>query len=64
MAINQPKDGPPGTTEQSPRWEGPQQNRPRGYLPAKDDPDEVRDAAGETNRAPERKRPSDALKAR
>ncbi|MNT98622.1 hypothetical protein D3C72_2412470 [compost metagenome] len=62
MGIIKPKDGPPGTTDQSPHWEGPQENRPRGYLPAKDDPDTARDAAGETNRDPERKRPSDAMK--
>lgn len=64
MAISKPRDGAPGTTDQSPRWEGPQQNRPRGYLPARDDPDEVRDAAGETNKDPERKSPADALKTR
>ena len=64
MGIIKPKDGAPGTTDQSPRWEGPQENRPRGYLPAKDDPDNTRDAAGETNRHPDRKRPSDALKTR
>jgi hypothetical protein len=41
MPINLPKDGPPGTTEQSPQREGPLENRPRGYLPAKDDPEVV-----------------------
>jgi len=40
------KAGPSGTTEQSPRWEGPEETRPRGYLPAKDDPAE-HDAADE-----------------
>ncbi len=64
MAIAKPKDGAAGTTEQSPRWEGPEESRPRGYLPAKDDPDRNRDAVGETNRNPERNRPSDALKTR
>jgi hypothetical protein len=52
MGIDKPRDGAPGTTDQSPRWEGPEATRPRGYLPAKDDP----------NKDPERKRPSDALK--
>jgi hypothetical protein len=64
MGITNPKDGAAGTTDQSPRWEGPEKSRPRGYLPAKDDPDQARDAAGETNAAPERNKPSDALKAR
>lgn len=64
MTINKPKDGAPGTTDQSPRWEGPKETRPRGYLPAKDDPDRDRDAVGETNRDPERNRPSDATKTR
>jgi hypothetical protein len=64
MGIIKPKDGAAGTTDQSPRWEGPEESRPRGYLPAKDDPDNVRDAAGETNKDPERNGPSDALKAK
>ncbi|MDX8442243.1 hypothetical protein [Mesorhizobium australafricanum] len=46
----------PGTSDQWPRWEGPKANKPRGYLPAKDDPDKNRDAAGENNKDPE---PSD-----
>lgn len=64
MGIDRPKDGAPGTTDQSPRWEGPEASRPRGYLPAKDSPDTDCDAAGETNRDPERSTPSDALKVR
>ena len=64
MGMNTPKDGAPGTTDQSPRWEGPQESRPRGYLPAKDDPDIDRDAVGENNQEPERNSPSDALKTR
>ncbi|MCO5160974.1 MAG: hypothetical protein M9939_07545 [Mesorhizobium sp.] len=40
--------GPAGTTDQRPRWEGPPENRPRGYLPAQDDPESEPDAAGET----------------
>lgn len=62
MGIDKRKDGAPGTTDQSPRWEGPEESRPRGYLPAKDKPDDDRDAVGENNRDPERNRPSDALK--
>lgn len=64
MGMDKPKDGAPGTTDQSPRWEGPEANRPRGYLPAKDDPDVDRDAVGENNQDPERNGPSDALKTR
>ncbi|MFP5076969.1 hypothetical protein ACLE20_06645 [Rhizobium sp. YIM 134829] len=52
----------PGTTDQLPRWEGPQATRPSSYLPAKDDPDEAPDANGETNAAPERAKVSDAGK--
>lgn len=33
------KGGAPGTTDQWPRWEGPEENRPSGYLPAKDNPE-------------------------
>jgi hypothetical protein len=62
MGIDKPRDGAPGTTDQSPHWEGPEESRPRGYLPAKDDPDRTRDAVGETNKDPERNRPADALK--
>jgi hypothetical protein len=56
------ENGKPGTTEQSPRWEGPKANRPRGYLPAMDDPDEDTDAAGENNRNPEKSDLGDVLK--
>ena len=62
MGIKEPRTGAPGTTEQSPRWEGPKKNKPRGYMPAKDDPDRNRDAMGENNRDPETKDLSDALK--
>lgn len=62
MGMNAPKDGAPGTTDQSPRWEGPQENTPRGYMPAKDDPDRKRDALGENNRDPDRDDLSDAGK--
>ena len=62
MAIEKPKDGAPGTTEQSPRWEGPEATRPRGYLPAEDDPDRDRDALGENNADPSREKVSDAGK--
>lgn len=62
MSISSPESGPPGTTDQSPRWEGPEETRPSGYLPAKDDPDTDRDAAGENNRDPDRAKVSDAGK--
>jgi len=64
MALNSPKDGAPGTTEQSPRWEGPQKNTPRGYLPAKDDPEVDRDAVGENLLDPRKRDVSDAMKTR
>ena len=59
---NAPKQGPAGTSDQWPRWEGPKANKPRGYLPAKDDPDENRDAAGENNKDPERSDLGDVAK--
>ena len=64
MALEKPKDGAPGTTEQSPRWEGPAATRPRGYLPAKDDPETDRDAVGENLRDSRRKTVADGLKTR
>lgn len=62
MGMNKPKDGAPGTTDQSPRWEGPQENTPPGCMPAKDDPDRAEDANGETNADSEVKKISDGLK--
>lgn len=62
MTIEKPQPGAPGTTEQSPRWEGPEATRPRGYLPATDDPDHDPDAAGETNADPSREKVRDAGK--
>ncbi len=62
MGMNSPKDGAPGTTDQSPRWEGPPENTPRGYMPAKDDPDQDGDALDETNRNPSREGVSDGGK--
>jgi hypothetical protein len=62
MPTKSPKSGAQGTTEQSPRWEGPAENRPRGYTPAADDPDTDRDAVGENNRYPNRKNLADAAK--
>ncbi|MFC5992117.1 hypothetical protein [Limoniibacter endophyticus] len=41
-------------TDQAPRWEGPPENRPSGYKPAKDNPNRDRDAAGENNEDPGR----------
>ncbi|WP_442582102.1 DUF2934 domain-containing protein [Mesorhizobium sp. ASY16-5R] len=51
----------PGTTDQLPRWEGPEENRPRGYLPAVEDPDTARDAAGENLSGPDKRDLSDAF---
>ena len=62
MAIEKPRDGAPGTTDQSPRWEGPEASRPRGYLPAKDDPEHDRDALGENLRDPRKRDVSDGFK--
>jgi hypothetical protein len=62
MAVISAKSGAPGTTDQSPRWEGPEETRPRGYLPAYDDPDVDRDAAGENNQDPARENLPDAGK--
>jgi len=59
---NSPKDGKPGTTEQSPRWEGPQGSRPSGYLPAKDDAERAKDANDENLNDPKVKKVSDAMK--
>lgn len=59
-----PPQGSPGTSGERPRWEGPPENRPRSYLPAEDDPETVRDAAGETLKNPDRHGPDDALKTR
>lgn len=62
MTTKKPQPGAPGTTEQSPRWEGPEATRPRGYLPAEDDPDRDPDALGETNADPSREKVRDAGK--
>lgn len=64
MGMNSPKDGKPGTTDQSPRWEGPQENTPRGYMPAKDNPDVDGDAVGENLQDPEKEDFGDSLKTR
>ena len=61
---NSPKDGKPGTTDQWPRWEGPPANKPKGYLPAKDDPEKDPDAAGETLKNPDKSDLADAFKTR
>lgn len=62
MGIQKPKKGAPGTTDQSPRWEGPQESIPPGYMPAKNDPDRTADANGETNSDPIVKKVSDGCK--
>lgn len=56
-----PETAEPGTIDQRPRWEGPPENRPAGYLPAEDDPSEARDAAGESLKDPDRSSLSDAF---
>jgi len=61
MTSKKPKDGKPGTTDQFPRWEGPEENRPGGYLPAEDDPDHDPDAAGETLKNPDKENLGDAF---
>jgi hypothetical protein len=62
--MNSPKDGAPGTTDQSPRWEGPRESRPQGYMPAKDNPDVDRDAVGENLQDPEKRNLADSGKVR
>lgn len=52
MTNNSPKDGAPGTTKQSPRWEGPEENRPRGYMKPKDDPELDRMLSAKTSKIP------------
>ncbi len=61
MGQTTPRDGKPGTTDQSPRWEGPEETTPRGYLPALDDPAHDRDAAGENLNDPDRRTMGDAF---
>lgn len=55
-----PKTGPAGTTNQMPRWEGPEESRPSGYLPAKDVPEKDSDADSESIRNSKRSNPRDA----
>jgi hypothetical protein len=62
MKHETPKAGPAGTTNQSPRWEGPEETRPRGYLPAADNPETDRDALGENLNDPDRSKIKDAGK--
>jgi len=57
-------EGAAGTTDQRPRWEGPPENRPRGYEPAEDDPATDRDAAGENLQDPHKNDLGDAFKTR
>ena len=58
------RQGDEGTTDQRPRWEGPPENRPRGYLPAVDDPARDKDAAGESLSDPVKSDLSDAFKSK
>jgi len=62
--MNKKDNAIPGTTDQKPRWEGPPENRPPGYLPALDDPASERDAAGETLKDPDRSSIADGAKTR
>lgn len=62
MKQEAPKPGKAGTTEQSPRWEGPEETRPRGYLPALDNPETDRDALGENLNDPDRSKLTDVGK--
>ena len=56
------RQGDEGSTDQRPRWEGPPENRPRGYLPAIDDPARNKDAAGDSLTDPVKSDLSDAFK--
>lgn len=56
--------GAAGTTDQKPNWEGPPETRPSGYLPADDNPEIDRDAAGENLQDPDRSGLGGALKTR
>ena len=62
MPDKKPEQARPGTIAQRPRWEGPQENRPNAYKPAKDDPEKDRDATGENLRDPRKKDLSDAMR--
>ncbi|MFS2039893.1 hypothetical protein [Agrobacterium tumefaciens] len=64
MTNNSPRGGAPGTTDQSPRWEGPKETRPSGYMEPLDDPEQDREAVGENVKNPRKKRVSDAMKTR
>ncbi len=64
MINNSPRGGAPGTTDQSPRWEGPKETRPSGYMEPLDDPEHDREAVGENVKNPRKKRVSDAMKTR
>ncbi|TPW25743.1 hypothetical protein [Pararhizobium mangrovi] len=62
MSTDDAKEGKPGTTDQRPRWEGPPETRPPGYLPAEDDPASDRDAAGENLEDPDRDTATDVVR--
>lgn len=64
MTNNSPRGGAPGTTDQSPRWEGPKETRPSGYMEPLDDPEHDREAVGENVKNQRKKRVSDAMKTR
>jgi len=49
------------TTDQSPRWEGPEERRPSAYLPVIDNPKTDRNTAGENLNNPRKRNVADGL---
>ncbi|MCD1632579.1 hypothetical protein K7H91_02280 [Martelella mediterranea] len=62
--TDKPSGAPPGTSDERPRWEGPEESRPSAYKPAKDDPGKDRDAMRENLDHPRKRDLSDAMKTR
>ena len=56
MNHEEPKAGKPGETSQWPRWEGPAENRPSGYLQGEAD---IFDENGDPNKKPDSDRQND-----
>ena len=52
MQNETPKPGIPGETSQWPRWEGPADVTPRGYLPPEDAAEEAREDQRKSERVP------------
>ncbi|AJY47284.1 hypothetical protein [Martelella endophytica] len=57
-----PSAARPGTSDERPRWEGPEESRPSAYRPAKDDPEKDRDAMRENLKDPRKRDLTDAPK--